>query len=149
MSYNKRPDQLVAYPNLMPYPTNVGAPKFEPLPIISIKDTAKNIARYHANEKLQELNDQYQLIVKQAEMIQQQAQKILSRVKVTDLILEAEYQFKPVPYNIYYLVWDKEVMLYKLLFLGPNDWVSDIPSYYDYQYSVRLLGDSTWEIVSE
>lgn len=149
MSYKKRPDQLVAYPNLMPYPTNIGAPKFEPLPISSMKDTAKNIARYHANEKLQELTDQYQLIIKQAEMIQQQAQKILSRVKVTDLILEAEYQFKPVPYNVYYLVWDKKVMLYRLSFLSSTDWGSNLPSYYDYQYSVRLLGDSTWEIVNE
>jgi hypothetical protein len=145
----KRPDQLVAYPNLMPYPTNIGAPKFEPLPISSMKDTAKNIARYHVNEKLQELNDQYQLIVKQAEMIQQQAQKILSRVKVTDLILEAEYQFKPVPYNVYYLVWDTEMMIYRLLFLGPDDWVSLPPLHFIYYSPVRLLGDSTWEIISE
>jgi hypothetical protein len=119
------------------------------LPIASIKDEAKNIARYHANEKLQELNDQYQLVVKQAEMIQQQAQKILSRVKITELILEAEYQFKPVPYNTYYLVWDKERTLYRLLFLSPADWVSEVPSHYIYEYPVRLLGDSTWEIVSE
>jgi hypothetical protein len=145
----KRSDQIVAQPNIMPYPTNIGAPKFEPLPIASIKDEAKNIARYHANEKLQELNNQYQLVVKQAEMIQQQAQKILSRVKITELILEAEYQFKPVPYNIYYLVWDKKVMLYRLSFLSSTDWGANLPSYYDYQYSVRLLGDSTWEIVNE
>ena len=145
----KRSDQVVDYPNLMPYPTNIGAPKFEPLPIASIKDAAKNIARYHANEKLQELNDQYQLVVKQAEMIQQQAQKILSRVKITELILEAEYQFKPVPYNTYYLVWDKERILHRLLFLSPTDWVSEAPSHYIYEYPVRLLGDSTWEIVSE
>lgn len=145
----KRSDQVVDHPNLMPYPTNIGAPKFEQLPISSIKDAAKNVARYHANEKLQELDDQYQLVIKQAEMIQQQAQKILSRVRVTDLILEAEYQFKPVPYNIYYLVWDTEIKLHRLLFLGPDDWVSDIPLQYIYQHSVRLLGDSTWEIVNE
>lgn len=145
----KRPDQVVAHPNLMSYPTNVGAPKFEPLPMLTIKDSAKNMARYHANERLVELNFQYQLITKQAELIQKQAQQILDRVLITDLVLEAEYQFIPVPYNVYYLVWDEQQTVHRLLFLSPSDWVNGSPEHYVYKHPVRLLGDSTWEIVSE
>jgi hypothetical protein len=145
----KRSDQVVDKPNIMPYPTNVGAPKFEPLPIVTIKDSAKNIARHHANERLIELNNQYQLITKQAELIQKQAQQILDRVRITDLVLESEYQFLPVTQNVYYLVWDEQKMIRRLLFLSPSDWVSEVPSHYTYEYPVRLLGDSTWEIVSE
>jgi hypothetical protein len=145
----KRSDQVVDKPNIMPYPTNVGAPKFEPLPIVTIKDSAKNIARHHANERLIELNNQYQLITKQAELIQKQAQQILDRVRITDLVLESEYQFLPVAQNVYYLVWDEQKMIRRLLFLSPSDWVSEAPSHYTYEYPVRLLGDSTWEIASE
>lgn len=145
----KRSEQVVDYPNLMPYPTNVGAPKFEPLSIFTIKDSAKNIARHYANERLIELNDQYQLITKQAELIQKQAQQILDRVRITDLVLESEYQFMPVPYNVYYLVWDKHQTIHRLLFLSPGDWVNGPPEHYVYKHPVRLLGDSTWEMVSE
>ncbi len=146
---SKKPDQVVLHPSVMPYPTNIGAPKFEPLPIQSIKDKAKNIARYHANEKLEELNEQYQLVLKQAELIQKQAQKILARLEITDKILEAEYHFVTVPYKVYYLVWDKRKEFYRLVSLGPNDWSTGTPTDWEYQYGVRLLGDGTWEIVDE
>jgi hypothetical protein len=146
---NKKPDQVADHPNIMPYPTNVGAPKFEPLPIATIKDKAKNIARYHANEKLEELNEQYQLVLKQAELIQNQAQKIIDRLSVTDKVLESEYQFVTVPYKIYYVVWDKRKEFYRLVSLGPNDWSTGAPTDYVYEHAVRLLGDGTWEIVSE
>ena len=146
---NKKPDQVADHPNIMPYPTNVGAPKFEPLPIATIKDKAKNIARYHANEKLEELNEQYQLVLKQAELIQKQAQKIIDRLAVTDKVLESEYQFVTVPYKTYYLVWDNRKEFYRLASLGPNDWSTGVPVDWIYEHAVRLLGDGTWEIVNE
>ena len=146
---SKKPDQVVLHPSSMQYPTNIGAPKFEPLPIVSIKDKAKNIARYHANEKLEELNEQYQLVLKQAELIRNQAQKIIDRLEVTDKVLEAEYQFATVPYKTYYLVWDKRKQFYRLCLQGPDDWCTGAPIDWEYQHSVRLLGDGTWEIIDE
>jgi hypothetical protein len=145
----KKPDNVVMYPASMPYPTNLGAPKFEPVPVADIKDRARNVARYHANEKLDELNEQYQLVLKQAEMIRKQAEAVVDRINLTDAVLAAEYQFVPVAYKTYYLVYDSYHKINRLVMNGQNEWATGAPDHWDYMASLRLLGDGTWERIKD
>lgn len=144
----KKPDMVVDYPMSMPYPTNLGAPKFEPVPIADVKDRARNIARYHANEKLEELNEQYQLIIKQAELVRKQAETVVDRINLTDAVLNAEYQFVPIAYKPYYLVYDSNINKNRLVMNGPHEWSTGAPDHWDYLANIRLLGDGTWERIS-
>lgn len=143
----KKPDMVCDTPASIPYPTNLSAPKFDLVPIKDVKDKAKNIAIHHANEKISELQEQYDLIMKQAELVQKQAKKIVDRMTLTDRVIDAEYQFVPVPYKVYWLCYDSKLEKERLVTLGPNDWCTGAPDNWMYDCCVRLLGDSTWERV--
>lgn len=147
MTKKKKPDLVTDLPASTPYPTNVGAPKFAPLAIRDLKDQNKIVAREHANQKLEELNEQWQLIMKQAELVQQQARDIVDRVHITDWVLDSDFGFVIVIGKHYYLVEDTEKNKMILCVLGPNDWSGNPPSNYNYVATVRKLGDSTWERV--
>lgn len=130
---------LVAFfnKNVTPYPTEVGSPSFDLIPVQKQKDIMINHARMYAQQE-------YNRIMELVEVLQKQAAGIKRRLDVTDAVHAAEYQFQVVMGHCYWLVWDKRKQKTLLVHHGPNDWSTGAPEDYEYQIRVKYMGDHTW-----
>lgn len=123
--------------NVTPYPTEVGGPKFDLVPVTKQKDIMLNVARMHAQQE-------YDRIMELVSVLQKQAEQIKRRLDVTDAVHAAEYSFQISHGSVYWLVYDREKNITRLVMIGPNDWSSGKPSSYEYITRVKWLGDHTW-----
>jgi len=128
--------------NVSNYPTEVGAPKFDLVPVTKQKDIMINVARLHASQE-------YDRIMELVGVLQKQAQQIQRRLQLTDMVHGAEYKFQLYHNQCYWLVWDHSKNLSRLTPLGPNDWTTGIPKDYENICRVKWLGDYTWIEVNE
>ena len=128
--------------NVSPYPTDVGGPAFDLIPVEKQKDIMVNVARMHGQ---QEYNRIMELVV----VLQKQAASIKRRLEVTDWVHSAKYDFQTYHGNIYWLVFDSRKDYTLLTQLGPQDWSSSAPDHYNYICRVKWLGDYTWIEVDE
>lgn len=84
-------------------------------------------------------------IKQQMELLAQQANKIQSRVEVSNQIYGAEMRFEPLINHVYHL-YAREGNKHVLSMISPNDWGKrGCP--YEFIATVRLLADHTWDIV--
>jgi hypothetical protein len=123
--------------NVTPYPTDVGSPSFDLIPVQKQKDIMINHARMYAQQE-------YNRIMELVEVLQKQAAGIKRRLDVTDAVHSAEYQFQIVMGNCYWLVWDKRKEKTLLVHHGPTEWSTGAPDDYEYQVRVKYMGDHTW-----
>lgn len=123
--------------NVTPYPTDVGGPAFDLIPVEKQKDIMVNVARLHAQQE-------YDRIMELVAVLEKQAQQIKRRLAVTDAVHAAEYQFQVVMGNCYWVVWDRRKEKTLLVLTGPNDWATGVPVDYEYQIQVKYMGDHTW-----
>lgn len=123
--------------NVTPYPTEVGGPKFDLVPVEKQKDIMVNVARLHAQQE-------YQRIMDLVKVLEQQAASIKRRLDITDLVHSAQYSFQIFHGNIYWLLHDSKDNCTRLSLLGPNDWSTGPPRQYEYICPVKWLGDYTW-----
>jgi hypothetical protein len=123
--------------NVTPYPTEVGGPKFDLVPVTKQKDIMLNVARLHAQQE-------YDRIMQLVDVLQKQAQDIKKRLDITDMVHAAKYDFQLYHNNIYWLVYDHRKNFTRLAALGPNDWSTGKPQEYEYICPVKWLGDYTW-----
>ena len=123
--------------NITPYPTEIGAPKFDLIPIEKQKDLMINVARLHAQQE-------YQRIMDIVEVLQKQADQIKRRLEITDAVHAAKYQFQTFHGSIYWLLYDTRDQCTRLSLLGPDDWSSTPPTQYQYITRVKWLGDYSW-----
>ena len=123
--------------NITPYPTEVGGPKFDLIPIEKQKDIMVNVARLHAQQE-------YERIMDLVKVLEKQAQDIKRRLDVTDMVHSAQYSFQIFHGNVYYLFYDNKDKCTRLSLLGPNDWFTGVPANYEYITRVKWLGDYTW-----
>ena len=128
--------------NVSNYPTEVGAPKFDLVPVTQQKDIMINVARLHANQE-------YNRIMELVNVLQKQAEQIQRRLQLTDMVHGAEYKFQLYHNQCYWLAFDTKRNKSILTPLGPNDWHANKPQEYDYVCRVRWLGDYTWIEVNE
>ena len=137
-------DNLVAFlnKNVTPYPTDVGGPAFDLIPVSKQKDIMVNVARLHAQQE-------YDRIMELVAVLQKQAAQIRRRLEITDLVHSAKYQFQTYHNQCYWLAWDMEKKETLLVTLGPNDWSTGAPDNYQYIARVKWLGDYTWIEVDE
>jgi hypothetical protein len=127
--------------NISEYPTETLSPKFDLIPVREQKDLMINHARLYAQQE-------YDRIMDLVSVLEKQAQDIKRRLDITDAVYKAQYEFQPVMGQSYWLVWNKRKEITILISLGPNDWSSSHPEYYEYQVQVRYMGDHTWMEVS-
>ena len=73
--------------NVTSYPTEVGAPKFDLVPVTKQKDIMINVARLHASQE-------YDRIMELVNVLQKQAEQIQRRLQLTDMVHGAEYKFQ-------------------------------------------------------
>jgi hypothetical protein len=128
--------------NVTPYPTDVGAPSFDLIPVQKQKDIMINHARMYAQQE-------YNRIMELVDVLQKQAAGIKRRLDVTDAVHSAEYQFQIVMGHCYWLVWDKRKEKTLLVHHGPNDWCTGAQEDYDYQICVKYMADHTCLEVDE
>jgi len=123
--------------NVTPYPTDVGAPAFDLVPVEKQKDIMLNVARLHAQQE-------YQRIMDLVAVLQKQADQIKRRLELTDAVHAAKYQFQIAHGNTYWLLYDTKDQCTRLSILGPNDWSSGPPVQYEYMTRMKWMGDYSW-----
>jgi len=138
-------DDLIVFfnKNITPYPTEVGGPAFDLIPVEKQKDIMVNVARMHGQQE-------YSRIMQLVAVLQAQATSIKRRLEITDWVHEAKYQFQTYHGQIYWLAHDTRHGGTILVHHGPNEWYTGAPENYDYICRVKWLGDYTWlEVDSE
>lgn len=120
-----------------PYPVEVGGPKFDLVPVTKQKDIMVNVARLHARQE-------YNRIMELVSVLQRQAEEISRRLDITDQVHAARYDFQIYHGQTYWLLYDTKADCTRLAILGPNDWSTGVPAYYQYICQVKWLGDYTW-----
>lgn len=125
-----------------PYPTEVGGPRFEPIPVERQKDIMVNVARMHAQQE-------YDRIMALVAVLQQQAEQVRRRLEITDWVHAARYEFQVYHGQCYWLVNDTRKGGTRLVHLGPTDWTTGAPKEYQYIAKVKWLGDHTWVEVDD
>jgi hypothetical protein len=128
--------------NVTPYPTDIGGPAFDLIPIEKQKDIMINVARMHGHQE-------YNRIMELVAVLQKQAASIKRRLEITDQVHAAKYDFQTYHGNIYWLAFDSRKNHTLLTHLGPQDWSSSAPDSYNYICRVKWLGDYTWIEVDE
>ena len=137
-------NSLIAFfnKNITPYPTEVGGPAFDLIPVEKQKDIMVNVARMHGQQE-------YNRIMELVTVLQKQAASIKRRLEITDQVHAAKYDFQTYHGNIYWLVFDSRKNYTLLTQMGPQDWSSSAPNNYNYICRVKWLGDYTWIEVDE
>ena len=123
--------------NVTPYPTEVGGPAFDLIPVTQRKDLMVNAARMHAQQE-------YDRIMELVNVLNKQAQDIKRRLDITDMVHAAEYQFQPAHGQTYWLCFDSKINNTRLCMQGPTDWTTGKPEQYEYITQVKWLVDYTW-----
>ena len=126
--------------NVSTYATESSGPNFDLVPIREQKDLMINAARMHAKQE-------YDRIMQLVAVLQQQAADIKKRLDITDAVHGAVYDFKIYAGQYYWLVWDSEKSITRLVHLGPDDWATAAPQHYQYLTKIQWLGDHTWREV--
>ena len=132
-------ESLVAFfnKNVTPYPTEVGGPAFDLIPIEKQKDIMVNVARMHGQQE-------YNRIMELVTVLQKQAASIKRRLEITDWVHSAKYDFQTYHGQIYWLCYDTRKNISRLVTTGPNDWTTGPPNSWEYICRVKWLGDYTW-----
>lgn len=132
-------DKIATDPHLMPYAHTLGGAIIKPLDKGRIKGLAMSAMYEQTGDKLHQIKEQIDLLVKQA-------QEIHDRIDLSEKIYEAQYSFKPVIAQKYFL-YKKVDETYVLSMISPDDWGKTIP--YDYLATALLLSDHTWKIIEK
>lgn len=137
-------NNLVAFVNrsATPYPTEVGGPAFDLVPVTKQKDIMVNVARMHAQQE-------YDRIMSLVAVLQRQADSVKRRLDLTDAVHAAKYEFQVYHGQCYWLVYDTRKQHTRLVLTGPTDWNTGPPEEYQYMARIKWLGDHTWTEVDE
>ena len=106
------------------------------VPIETTRGVGLITMEHHANRQIESLQEQANVLVRQA-------QEIEDRVKLAYSIEQATYNFEPVTMQKYSLYEHRGSLI--LTLIEP----SNSPPYDKFLTTVRKLGDSTWEEVTE
>ena len=123
--------------NVTPYPTEVGGPAFDLIPVEKQKDIMINVARMHAKQE-------YNRIMELVEVLQRQADEVRKRLDITDLVHAAKYSFQIYHGQCYWLAHDRLHSGTILTQTGPTEWTTGSPLHWEYICRVKWLGDYTW-----
>jgi len=123
--------------NVTPYPTEVGGPAFDLIPVEKQKDIMVNVARMHGQQE-------YDRIMALVAVLQQQAESVRRRLQITDWVHAAKYSFQIYHGQCYWLAHDLRHGGTLLIQTGPEDWTTGQPADWEYICRVKWLGDYTW-----
>ena len=126
MEKNKMPDSFVENRLSKRYPTEIGAPKFEPdnISLFKIEKTSK-IKKYYS-AKFEEMSKEYE--------------NLMSEIKMNERLYKASQNFEPISGETYHLYKRKSGEEF-LSLISPNQWKK-----FEFIGSYKFLSDGRWEI---
>jgi len=127
MEKKKMPDSFVENRLSKRYPTEIGAPKFEPdnISLFKIEKTSK-IKKYYSS-KFEEMTKEYE--------------KLMSEIQMNERLYTATHNFTPTSGEIYHL-YKKESGEEFLSLISPDQWKK-----FEFIGSYKFLSDGRWEVV--
>lgn len=131
-------DKVAEFPGLLPYPHNIGSIVVKPEDVGKIKSRA-------LSSMYEQTNTQLMQIQKQVEVLALQANEIKKRVEISEKVYQAETSFEPFVGQTYHLYKKEEK--YYLMMIGPDEWGNSKKETLEFQGSVKLLSDHTWQLV--
>lgn len=134
------PKKITNHPGLQPFAHHVGSALIRPDDIGKVKGRALVSME-------QQTHLQMRQIFEQMEKLAEQAEKIRRRVEISHEIYGAEMGFEPIIGQVYHL-YQKSSGKKVLSMIAPNEWGKSMP-YAEHVASVKMLGDHTWEIMSD
>jgi hypothetical protein len=130
-------DKIAENPALLPYASNVGSAIIKPIDKGKVKGLAMNAMYEQTDVQLTQLREQVETLIRQAK-------EIHDRVEVSESIYLAEMGFEPIVGRFYYLYTRKNGKKV-LSMIAPHEWGKSCP--YEYDATVKLLSDHTWEVL--
>jgi len=124
---------------LSPIPMTVSSP------VIKAEDKGK-IRTVAVQSMHLQANQQVEMLRKQAELIVKQVSEIEERVKISEMIYLADMTFVPVIDSIYHLYERNNGRVLSLI--SPQEWGKKIP-FIAFVATVRLLADHTWDVIAK
>ena len=122
------------------YPLQTLSPVIKPENITQYKHLqAKTVSHYVKKE--------YDRLMEQAEVIIKQLGDLERRVKITEMIENSRYRFKPTPGHTYHLYSTTTKHPYVLSMFAQGEWAAGVPTTHTWVASVEKLGDGTWEVL--
>lgn len=138
MEQEKKDQYYTGEAGLSPIPMTVNS--------APVKATDKGKIRANAVEAMHHYaNHQMETLKRQAELIMKQVREIEERVRVSELIYQAEMRFVPVIGKTYYL-YERDEGQYMLSLIGPHEWGRS-RSFSRYVSTVKLLADHSWDVL--
>jgi hypothetical protein len=127
MEKKKMPDSFVENRLSKRYPTEIGAPKFEPdnISLFKIEKTSK-IKKYYSS-KFEEMTKEYE--------------NLMSEIKMNERLYTASHNFEPISGETYHL-YKKESGEEFLSLISPDQWKK-----FEFVGSYRFLSDGRWQVV--
>lgn len=130
-------DKVAVSPHNLPYAHTVGGAVIKPI------DRGK-VTGLAVSAMYQQTDMQLAQIRKQVELLVEQAQEIQRRVEISERIYQVGMNFKPLIGHIYHLYSRTDGSEF-LSMVAPEEWGRSAKA--DFQASVKLLADHTWEIL--
>ena len=132
-------DHITENPGTLTYGHHRGSLPIIPTKEGDIKSKALSAMEHQTDIQLLQIKEQMALLA-------QQAQKIQTRVEVSELIYSAKVRFEPLINHVYHLYNNEGQSI--LVMVGPTAWGrKGCP--YEYVASVRLLADHTWDVLDQ
>jgi len=119
----------------------LGSPAFAPVNVKEQKDIILNTSKLHAQEE-------YNRIMEQVEVLKKQADSLMNRMAVSDVMHKCVYGFRPVHGQTYYVYHNDLKDVNWLTRTHPKKWAAGPGENNQYVMAVKLLGDSSWQEVA-
>ncbi len=131
-------DKIAETPGLLPYAHTTGSAVIRPEDKGRIRGNAMTAMYDQTDRQMEQLRQQMETLVKQAKSLD-------SRMRVSEVIYQADIPFQPVIHHIYHLYQRKTDGTHVISMIAPTEWGRKSP--YEHLATVRLLGDHTWEVL--
>lgn len=131
-------DKVAENPGLLPYAHTSGSAVIRPEDKGRIRGNAMTAMYDQTDRQMEQLRQQMETLV-------QQAKSLDSRMRVSEVIYQADIPFQPVIHHIYHLYQRKTDGTHVISMIAPTEWGRKSP--YEHLATVRLLGDHTWEVL--
>ena len=119
--------------NTLEYPMSTLSAPVKPNDIVQYKTKQRTITEHYVNE-------QYERLKEQAEVIQRQFLHLQERAELASIIDEALFNFEPICKQTYFLYQHKET--HRLSLIDPTTW-NNCP--WSFVGAVVQLADGTWD----
>jgi len=121
---DKKPDNVVDNPNILPYGSNVGAPSI----IVDNIDAWKQIRVNKVNKQFQSKFDE----------LKTEYQKLIDEYNWNDLVYQSKFSFEPVIGEIYHLYCGNDDKVF-LSLINPNEWNKQYIGSFKYNYDNKWI----------